>query len=166
MAKTRKSKPKLDRLGWAPLPRSKAKNAYELLDEVAKVITEEPKRYDQTTFVGGPRRYGNRRDPEFHANKPACGTTGCFAGWISILKTGKMDDSERTARRLLPNLSRGWCDDPLDDLFAGHHPELGDHPDGSKAYARGGVRVLRKFQKKYEKELKARKYPRRKAAKR
>lgn len=32
---------------WAPLPRSKAKTAWERLDEVCSVILAEPLRYDQ-----------------------------------------------------------------------------------------------------------------------
>lgn len=33
------------------LPQSKAKNAYELCEEVCQAITEEPRRYDQSNWL-------------------------------------------------------------------------------------------------------------------
>lgn len=66
---------------WEPieslLPRSNATNGWDLCEDVCQAILEEPKRVDMndTLWFVDPR----------NANAPACGTVGCFAGWVNVL---------------------------------------------------------------------------------
>jgi hypothetical protein len=78
------------------IPRSNASTVLGLLEDVKAAILEEPKRANMGSFCykSNPR-YGG----------PACGTAGCFAGWVVMLTSG--DESrdypswERTARQIL-----------------------------------------------------------------
>lgn len=63
------------------LPRSKAKTAWGLLQETKRVMRQEPKRVDMGCFVG-------RVNPTENLSAPACGTVGCFAGWVGLLALG------------------------------------------------------------------------------
>ena len=58
------------------IPRSKAKTAWGLCQDVIRTIKEEPKRVDMAVFTANllPQNGG-----------PACGTIGCLAGWICHL---------------------------------------------------------------------------------
>lgn len=69
---------------WEPLPVSHATNALELLEEVIKLIEEEPLRYDQSDWL---KRYTEFYDYPGMAptDVPACGTIGCIAGWVATL---------------------------------------------------------------------------------
>jgi hypothetical protein len=63
------------------VPRSRATNAYELLDEVVRVIEAEPRRLNMGNWIFMPS-YVERE------LIPACGTVGCVAGWIVLLWDG------------------------------------------------------------------------------
>lgn len=82
------------------LPKSTATNAHELLDEVAALSLEEPKRM--------------RMADQLHltatglSEMPACETVGCIAGWVTVLK----GDLDRTRKWLA--LTAEGCDE-LDD---------------------------------------------------
>ncbi len=68
------------------LPRSKAKTAYGLVMDARRAIADEPKRANMSTYV-------DERSPE--NGGPACGTVGCFAGWI-ILAANRVDPVNET----------------------------------------------------------------------
>jgi hypothetical protein len=64
------------------MPTTKAKTAYGLLGDIAKIITAEPLRYNQQDTL-------SLRSVPAHADLyvqfPACGTVGCVAGWVVAL---------------------------------------------------------------------------------
>lgn len=69
------------------LPKSKATNAYELLEELIQAVLEEPLRYDQSDWLSqGVYRMSIHRTRG--RNVPACGTVACFAGWVVTLVQG------------------------------------------------------------------------------
>lgn len=134
-----------------PLPRSKAKTAYGLISDVIRAIEAEPKRIDMNTF-------GSARLPQ-HGG-PACGTVGCFAGWVNVLAGGsrrliiKWDFNAETARN---TLGRG-----LDYRLAngGHVFDAGHDisgEPGTVAYAEQVVDRIRRFQRVNAARLRAKK---------
>lgn len=158
---------------WAPLPKSKAKDAYELVDEVCEAILSEPARYNQSTFGDGPKWEDIDSPAEAIKegwqphNVPACGTTCCYAGWVVVLArprlfTAAMSDSNTSTN--VPDEAERILGVDVDDLFTGSdilHPYLRHGQEmpraGTMAYARLGVKRLRAFQKSNAAELKARK---------
>lgn len=62
--------------GLRALPVSRAKTAWGLLTNVKRAILREPKRANMRCFM-------RDRGPE--DGGPACGTVGCFAGWVALL---------------------------------------------------------------------------------
>lgn len=161
---------------WAPYPVSKARNSYELLEEVCAVIKEEPRRYDQDTFGSGLRLRGYRATKERLEMGPACGTTACYAGWMVILRNGEIGGGAiwKKAIAMMP----GELRDELYILFGSdlayhlltdkEQEQLGEdgwgpnYPEsGTPLYAKLGIRNLRLFMKKHRKVLKAYKLERR-----
>lgn len=65
----------------AKLPTTRAKTAYGLLSAITKLIVAEPKRYSQHTFIESEVA----PTPEVQ-HFPACGTVGCVAGWVVVLR--------------------------------------------------------------------------------
>lgn len=63
------------------IPTSKAKTAYGLLRDVQRAILNEPKRADMECFVMSQDQDEDGTTGDF----PACGTVGCFAGWVTLL---------------------------------------------------------------------------------
>lgn len=60
------------------IPTSTAKTAWGFLRDVQKAILNEPRRANMSCYV--------RQTSECEGETaPACGTVGCFAGWISLL---------------------------------------------------------------------------------
>lgn len=128
------------------LPTSKAKNAYDLLSEIAALIIEEPKRYNQGIYV---RRAS---DPYVKEEKlPACGTVGCVAGWVMTLKDPmsqrRSDDVGRYAQRVLK-----LDDGQAIELFSGM--AIIGTPQ-TRVYAKRGARHIEAFQQRYADQLKA-----------
>lgn len=127
------------------IPKSKAKNAYELLSEVRALIVAEPKRYDQTTFI-------YRADDRFlDLEMPSCGTVGCVAGWVATLKGPRKFDYEDThtiAERILG----------VDcyELFNGGAIRVSAEPQ-TAAHAKAGAAHIRRFQKAHRAQLLAKK---------
>lgn len=125
------------------MPVSKAKTAYGLLSEIRKLILEEPKRYDQSSFVP---------IASSRANRPACGTVCCVAGWATALKNpALLNDSIQTSRFARYILG----------LELSQHAEL-VNPDAAgpcdarpSLHAKRGAAHIARFQKKYAKQLKA-----------
>lgn len=150
----------------APLPRSKATNAYDLLDEIKQLILEEPRNYDQTLWM----RYF-RNDSR---QAPPCGTVACVAGWTCALK-GFNRISQATSERAADILGLDIM--TARALFSGGalyylHCEMagcpskpcggaescvaGDMPKaGTMEYAQLGVEHISRFQRKYEAQLRA-----------
>lgn len=58
-----------------PIPVSRAKTAWGLLQSVKRAILADPRRADMRIFLDQP----------VTGIKPACGTVGCFAGWVGLL---------------------------------------------------------------------------------
>lgn len=66
------------------IPLSRAKNVLGLLRDVQRAILDEPKRGDMGLYCAN-------RGPE-HGG-PQCGTVGCFAGWVCILRDSRQGGS-------------------------------------------------------------------------
>lgn len=158
------------------LPKSDATNAYELLDDACVFILEEPRRYDQSTWIGSLGR--GSFDWNYMADViPPCGTMVCIAGMcllskgISLIETmdsGKRaadllgfkyshrtsdyglridSEEEQDATRDIRNL---FADDLLDGIPYDDAPKR-----GTAEYAKLGVDRIRTFMAKYEARLKA-----------
>lgn len=145
----------------APLPKSKATNAYDLLSDVRKAILNEPLRYNQASWLTvAPSAAAARRN-----DMPTCGTVGCVAGWVVALtsdrarlaKLAASDNVGDVAARILgipiPTGgvvaafgSRYW------DLF--RHNATGDAPPGTWAHAEAGAAHIARFQAAYRTQLK------------
>ena len=141
------------------LPKLKARTAYGLLSQVKQLILEEPKRYNQGIFIS--KRSNGAYNPEEY---PACGTIGCVAGWVTMLVDPREDEDmnwywfepTKIAQKAL-GLEGYQCDllfdgDAVDALAGWKTPA-----EGTRAYARLGARHITRFQKRYEKQLKAKK---------
>jgi hypothetical protein len=138
------------------MPKSKAKTAYGLLSEIRALILKEPKRYDQRDYL----KTGDEAIGYYGNNAPTCGTVGCVAGWVGALKGGfkkfSLDDGS-------------YIDDFATDVLFGQHAnasELSDqlfdgeaagprNNENPVAHAQRGAKHIAKFQKKYAKQLKA-----------
>lgn len=153
------------------MPKSKATNAHELLDEIRNLILEEPRRYNQEDWL---KKKLDAHDTSY--NFPACNTIGCVAGWTVALKR-----SERTQRRMLQEEEvtfghpfqetaqriLGLTDDQVSYLFngsavqdrlvktSGNFIERRVVRPGTKMYARLGYNHITRFMKKHEAQLKA-----------
>lgn len=131
-------------------PRLTARNAYQLLDDVATAILTEPKRLDMKSWVQSALYLGGRRKSAV----PACQTVACCAGWIVGLAkrdtliacsvSGNDDVISRHAVNLL-----GW--DSYDTsvfapLFRADGVDIERLTPGTLAYAEAVVRRIRDFQ--------------------
>jgi len=152
--------------GLKKIPRSRAKTAYGLVSDVIRAIKEEPKRVDMNvlSMTKSPDNGG-----------PACGTVGCFAGWVSLLH-GRMPrrirenwatytighgygPEEVHAHELL-----GACDYTNPEgsvytegyVFSSHGIDLHGE-EGSPRYARSVIARIRRFQKRNARVLRAKK---------
>lgn len=130
------------------IPKSRAKTAYGLLNEVKRLILAEPKRYDQGTFIA--RRNGHSRlfDPQ---DFPACGTVGCVAGWVATLKTEKLFEYGATpliAKRIL-----GLDRLQQAELFDGCAGATIEHTAQTLKHAQAGVAHIERFQQRYSAQL-------------
>lgn len=150
------------------VPRTKATNAYDVLDDVCAAIIEEPLRYYQNEWLirGANKIRGHFRMMLNGAKQaeqpPRCATVGCRAGWICVLTDGREGTrSDRImcrAKEILgldltkDEFSEFYFEKDISDLF-----EWRSHMDGAKpgtrAYARAGVREIRAFMKKWKTRL-------------
>lgn len=136
------------------IPTSRAKTAWGLIKDVMRAMENEPKRMNM--------RYYINTDPDLsEKGLPVCGTTGCFAGWISLLRRGRSDwRALGHAHALLGSDIRYM----IEKRGSGHiHVfDCGDDIPGNPGtarYMRGVLRRIRRFMKVNEKALKARKLP-------
>ncbi len=84
-----------DNVQWVPLPKSTATTSWELLEDIIRAITEEPRRYAQDTWREIFRDDLGVSDVEMsrvalvervaEGRVPACGSIGCVAGWVTFI---------------------------------------------------------------------------------
>jgi hypothetical protein len=128
------------------LPKSKAKTAYGLLSEVRRLILAEPKRYNQSDTISFRDTGGWSID---YSKWPACGTVGCVAGWVTTLKLperAELYDVIAPAGNVL-----GLNPEQRRELFRG---SAAGARAQTVAHAKAGAAHIRRFQKKYAKQLK------------
>lgn len=158
-----------------PLPVSKARNAYELMQEVNRTILEEPKRLYMGSWVTAFKetRIETRLSDRMKFCTPSCGTVGCYAGWVTLLKLNQnlYSMAEEEALVLLTGERYPVYDSveyrlrsALDNAFC--NTEVYADPfmfreltPGTRAYARAVVKRFRAIMDQYEDVLKAVTYP-------
>lgn len=149
------------------IPLSTAKTAWGLLQDVKRAILNEPKRARMTCYV----RTGVT--PMYDADAPACGTVGCFAGWISLLADANprsryvQNNADDIAMNLLgrnlnyelrrarPTLY-GDNNSTFHVFNAGQGDGCGTTIPQTKAHARAVVRRISRFMKQNQWKLKRR----------
>lgn len=134
------------------LPTSKAKTAYGLLSDICRIITEEPKRYDQSFWIYRP--YGDNGASSYpDKGFPSCGTVACVAGWVATLKAPTRQfhaaDTKGIAADVL-GIDSMSASRLFDGAAIGFYPQTDTH-------AAAGVAHIRRFQKKYRAQLLAKK---------
>lgn len=119
------------------MPVSRAKTAYGLLAEIEKLILAEPLRYDQEHVL---HQGDEAIDVYGEDSVPKCGTVGCVAGWVVVLKRPEVSVSAAwdAAQEVL-----GLSSNEADDLFAGG--ACGDTMPQTKEHAEAGVAHIRAF---------------------
>lgn len=132
------------------MPVSKAKTAYGLLSEVCALIKEEPLRYDQCRWIQRVGGTGYERLDLDVTKAPSCGTVGCVAGWVGTLK--RADSFSYWGTELLAMDILGLDGVQAYELF---NEDAAGVESQSAAHAKRGIAHIRKFQKKYAKQLKA-----------
>jgi hypothetical protein len=127
------------------LPTSRAKTAYGLLSEIAKLALEEPKRMSMGFWID--RRVDDDGDEwQWRPSRgwPTCGTVGCIGGWTETLRAGYASDT------------LGIDGDQAEELF--QDPDLCAAPNQqTTTHAKAVARHIAKFQKKYRAQLLAKK---------
>ena len=136
----------------APLPRSCAKTALGLLGDVKRAILADPKRLDMGVYTAC------RSVEVYPKSAPACGTVGCFAGWVSLLSGGGFVGDDDHARTLLGhdlNYQTVRLPDYLNGLETSSYTRyvfnggsgdgISDLRSGTPAYARAVVRRIDRF---------------------
>lgn len=97
-----------------------------LLRKVARHILEEPRRYDQTTFV---RDVPTDRSP--------CGTQACIAGWADHLANGRKltEGMSQNAIRRRAKKALGLTEGEATRLFAAFPDDyIGENENGDPIY--------------------------------
>lgn len=144
-----------------PIPLSKAKTALGFLRDVQRVIAAEPARADMRVTTRSAGWDDGPDEPP--SPRPACGTVGCFAGWVNVLAGGR-----ETALRQGISSAHAFLGPLLDYTFWGGKQQFsvfnaggGDSCEttapGTKAHARAVVQRIDRFIKRNEKALRARK---------
>lgn len=138
----------------AKVPTSKAKTAYGVLNTIAKLALDEPKRMRMGTYLDRFDK-GNPDEPLCGIKQwPACGTVGCIAGWTTELRPQRSEKLlsivDRAARVL------GLNQEQATQLF--HDGKLcTEQGQGTVKHARHVVAHIRAFQQKYRAQLLAKK---------
>jgi hypothetical protein len=125
-----------------PIPRSQATTAYDLLSDVVAVVLAEPKRLRMAVPLWLDVR-------KLLDDAPACGTVGCVAGWTVMLKDRPSNVDFSVCERAGDIL--GLTERQQMELFYTFPKAAG----GTTRHAKEEVRLIRKFQKKYARQLKA-----------
>jgi hypothetical protein len=154
---------------WDLTPHSRATNSYELINELIELVRAEPKRLYMENFILSVVPDVN----EDITRGPACGTIGCFSGWLHTMTLTKRkfekelhypwrDETEYETYLLFPEVTRV----DVSGLFWGnnsmnHNKAVGKYPFptqdqyGTPAYAKAAISNLKRFQDEWEEELKA-----------
>lgn len=133
-----------------PLPRSKAKTAWNLMLDVRRAIKKEPKRANMRVAF-------EERHPK--DGGPACGSVGCIAGWIcALLNRKEFFGRIGIARSVLgPRINYYTAGDGWDVFNSGSGDSCALTRPGTKAHANAVISRIDKFMKINKKALKARK---------
>jgi hypothetical protein len=131
---------------------SDATTAYDLLDDVATVVIEEPRLVDLGDWLRGVRR-------EYTGRYALCDTAGCLAGWVVLLTTER--EQRQQIRR--QGLTGPWAwhrlgqNRALQGLFDGEvYDDAGQRiPFGHPDYADEVVARIRRYQHDAETSLRA-----------
>jgi hypothetical protein len=126
------------------IPKSRAKTAYGVLSEVRKLILQEPLRYDQTNILSF-KEIDNEYD-----TYPSCGTVGCIAGWITVLTCPKPKRETFPWDYAVDRLGLTW-----EQSIALFTAVAADGEGQTRYHARSGAEHIARFQKKFEKQLRA-----------
>lgn len=119
-------------------PTSRAKTAYGLLSDIAKLALQEPKRMAMAEWM-----MDERRDSAPDRGFPKCGSVGCIGGWTEALRPRNRADQ-----------TLGLSIAQEDELFYDPKLTCADHQQ-TVAHAKAVARHIAKFQRKYAKQLKA-----------
>ena len=134
------------------IPKSRAKTAYGLLSEVKRLIVEEPKRYNQGIDIRSANDSGRPLE-----NFPACGMIGCVAGWVVVIKCERILPTYQIAEKAtkILGLRPEQADELMDSCALEDYTKKELPTEGTRAYAKLGARHITRFQKKYARQLKA-----------
>lgn len=145
------------------MPVSKAKTAYGLLSEIRKLVTQEPKRYDQENTL----TRGLAAKEIYEAEMlPSCGTVGCVAGWVIALRSPNRSQGDVLDAATAILGLRGIYDDWGSQAFELFRATAAGDRQGADgvctvgsiaAHAKRGAEHIARFQNKYAKQLKAKK---------
>lgn len=131
------------------LPRSRAKTAWGLLQDVKRAILAEPKRANMWTFR-------STRLPE--DGGPACGTVGCLAGWVNILsgdKYARQYHPRQAAEQILGSTCNYLFGDAYHVFNAGSGDACETTKPGTRAHAQAVVNRINRFMRVNKAKLKA-----------
>jgi len=137
----------------------KPETLWELCEQVCEAIRMSPKNYTQETWATDARSL----------NEEACGTAYCRAGWMVALTSDEKDILSKyhtgslniciSASNMLKRA--GVVDRDIDTLFSGAAVDRQCYRDGIEVpdqgtpeYAEQGVKGMREFMEKWEKQLK------------
>lgn len=125
------------------MPYTNAKTMYGLLNAVARIVLEEPRRLDMCYWKQTRDRDG--RIP--NRGWPSCGTVCCIGGWMETLVPGLVIDSyDREDNILGYEIMKELCYPA--DLIRAEQPQTLGH-------AKKTVAHIRAFQRKYKALLKS-----------
>jgi hypothetical protein len=137
------------------VPRSRAKTADGLVGDVIRAVLDEPRRVNMGEVAC-------ERLPD--DGGPACGTVGCFAGWVCLLagmRREDVGDTYRAERILGLNVNYYTV-----GRSGGEHVFNSGHGDrcwwlrpGGAAYARAVAARIQKFRRINRKQLRACRLP-------
>lgn len=173
---------KRKKTGQSLLPVSKARTAWDLVVDARDAILAEPLRADMRCVVETEQEIREQEDDEREWKRsfggtvrprrrlPACGTVGCFAGWISTLRGGVLvaqHDGLEHASFLLAGDRKAIYggDGPVnfrtepDGAFVFDDGANIHEPVGTKRYAQAVGRRIDRFLDANEQALKARRLP-------
>lgn len=125
------------------IPTSRAKTAYGVLSDIARLTQREPKRMRMAAW-GGEANNAGYLDSRL---LPACNTVGCIGGWTNLL-TGTTGSCH--AETVL-----GLTREQANDLFYG--PLCTEDGQGTVRHARRVVGLIRRFQRAHRQQLLAKK---------
>jgi hypothetical protein len=147
--------------------RSTAAHVYDLLDDMCKVILDDPKHYNQSDWmITEPNsiRMILSESASADIEPPDCGTMACRAGWMVQLVDGPLarrhqyDTEDRAMAILGVTADEQASQHPFAVdvviLFSGYAIDRQRFKRGTFEYAQEGVRGTRAFMQKWAERLK------------